>query len=756
MGVLWCLSRVLDAEAQPVPAPDEPPVAASALATGPVADAPELFRERTRPLADLGADLAAPDSAVRLRAFDALRSLSASRVADVEARLRHLRLTADPPAAAVFNSLVEVRHHLGLASADDPTDLALGVRRLLEAPRAPSRTMLQVTERLALLRGLEHMDSLAADRVMVGFFQRGWAAWQWEARHLVGRRGLRMLPALIEGRSAGNPDVRRWAVGSCRRLGVDSVGAAVQMVAPTQLPDVLRAYAALSDLNAMPAVISFVDHPDDAVREASREATESYERNAIWQLRLAYRNKLGENADLRWSWATTMRRLFDALDARRLAPANELLDEGLAAAGRRDWDVMRERYDRALRREPLLPRRPEMSAGYAAEATQRLDVLADSTDAQAVDGALGLLRRAVRLAPEHPDAGSWRATVAFHEAERARSRGVLDEGAYEAVLAARPNHPGAAAVLADIEDGGVGEVDGIGRSLAARILFFLGVLCFLPYRRLAALTHVALQRMGPATRAVRALVVRGWARRRLPVAAPDPVDLGAVLESDPSVQHASAPTPGAPPVTGADRAAGSRLGPVYRTARRLAFFVRSLGRTWLARHPGSGGGGLRALARRGQAARRSVMDRLSKVSGLGALTAWLRRPRIEADRAKAPRRRPSLAEVRSTLSMLASPEPPKLNTPWERKTAPLGATTPAAPVRVSGAALETEGLASRGDDELAALLFGDSEPGIEVESGARHALRASPTPARDLVSTLTQFAHDTSPGLLEAPDTLPG
>jgi hypothetical protein len=219
------------------------------------------------------------------------------------------------------------------------------------------------------------MDSLAADRVMIGFFQRGWSVWQWEARHVVGRRGLRMLPALIEGRSAGNPEVRRWAVGSIRRLGVDSVGAAVQMAPPAQLPDVLRAYASLSDLNAMPAVITFVDHPDAAVRDASREATASYERNAIWQLRLAYRNKLGENADLAWSWQTTMQRLFDGLDARRLGPANELLAEGLEAAQRGDWETMRERYDRALRREPLLPRRSEMAAGYVAEATQRLEAL---------------------------------------------------------------------------------------------------------------------------------------------------------------------------------------------------------------------------------------------------------------------------------------------------------------------------------------------------------------------------------------------
>ncbi|MBK6813046.1 MAG: hypothetical protein IPG81_30065 [Sandaracinaceae bacterium] len=153
------------------------------VAAAPVANSPELVRERTRPLAELGTDLASPDRAVRVRAFDTLRTLSASRVADVEARLRDLRLTSDPPSAAAFNALVEVRHHMGFEGADNPVDLALGVRQLLGAQRTPGATMLQVAERLALLRGLEFMDSLAADRVMIGFFQRGWSVWQWEARH---------------------------------------------------------------------------------------------------------------------------------------------------------------------------------------------------------------------------------------------------------------------------------------------------------------------------------------------------------------------------------------------------------------------------------------------------------------------------------------------------------------------------------------------------------------------------------------------
>ena len=826
--VLGLTARVV---AQEPPQPHEPQAApadavgVAPVAAAPVANSPELVRERTRPLAELGTDLASPDRAVRVRAFDTLRTLSASRVADVEARLRDLRLTSDPPSAAAFNALVEVRHHMGFEGADNPVDLALGVRQLLGAQRTPGATMLQVAERLALLRGLEFMDSLAADRVMIGFFQRGWSVWQWEARHVVGRRGLRMLPALIEGRSAGNPEVRRWAVGSIRRLGVDSVGAAVQMAPPAQLPDVLRAYASLSDLNAMPAVITFVDHPDAAVRDASREATASYERNAIWQLRLAYRNKLGENADLAWSWQTTMQRLFDGLDARRLGPANELLAEGLEAARRGDWETMRERYDRALRREPLLPRRSEMAAGYVAEATQRLDALTGTDDAPAVDAALTLLRRAVRLAPEHPEVSTWRATVAFHEAERMRQLGVLDEGAYEAVLVARPDHAGAAAVLADIEDGGVGEVEPSGSLLAAQLLTLLGILLLLPYGRLQPLAQRA--RSTAATAAARAW---GLAQQRAPVRAStvsdadslpssvsdsvsvsvtasvsvsvsDSVSVSASASDSDSVSvsdsasdsdsvsvsdSVSASASDSDSVSVSDSVSDSasvsdsvsvsgpasvrpsprdwltstsqRLQPLHRAARRVGFFLRSL--ALLPKRAGSAATPAHPSRAR-QHAERLFASASARVPAFGQVAARVRRPRLEAASRKVRRKLPSLVELRSTLAMLASSEPPQLSPSAEpqRQRALMEPEVVPAPATVATLmlehALDVDRLASSHDAELDELLFGDSEPGLDT-ADEQLAQPMSPLAAHDLFVALAQLSHDTSPGLLEAPDTLPG
>jgi hypothetical protein len=69
--------------------------------------------------------------------------------------------------------------------------------------------------------------------------------------------------------------------------------------------------------------------------------------------------------------------------------------------------------------------------------------------------------------------------------------------------------------------------------------------------------------------------------------------------------------------------------------------------------------------------------------------------------------------------------------------------------------LDVDRLASSHDAELDELLFGDSEPGLDT-ADEQLAQPMSPLAAHDLFVALAQLSHDTSPGLLEAPDTLPG
>jgi hypothetical protein len=139
----------------------------------------------------------------------------------------------------------------------------------------------------------------------------------------------------------------------------------------------------------------------------------------------------------------------------------------------------------------------------------------------------------------------------------------------------------------------------------------------------------------------------------------------------------------------------------------------------------------------------------------------VRRPRVEAAGHKVRRKLPSLVELRSTLAMLASSEPPQLSPSAEpqRQRAlvqPEVAPTPATVATLMlDQALDVEDLASSNDAELDELLFGDSEPGLDT-ADEQLAQPVSPLASHDLLMALAQLAHDTSPGLLEAPDTLPG
>jgi hypothetical protein len=226
-----------------------------------------------------------------------------------------------------------------------------------------------------------------------------------------------------------------------------------------------------------------------------------------------------------------------------------------------------------------------------------------------------------------------------------------------------------------------------------------------------------------------------------------------------SVQE-SAPNASAPSPSGALSALVARLQPLQRGVRRVAFFVRSLARTVLPARWRSGVAS--ALpSRAGQHSARVLASVTSKLPALAPLAALSRRARSAAATPKPRRKLPSLVELRSTLSMLASSEPPQLTPPSEPRPLPVPASrqVPFSPLphgaQALSGALDADELIGDSDADLDELLFGDSEPGLDT---ADEALGQPPTAAasHDLLVALAQLAHDTSPGLLEAPDTLPG
>ncbi|MBK6813048.1 MAG: hypothetical protein IPG81_30075 [Sandaracinaceae bacterium] len=139
----------------------------------------------------------------------------------------------------------------------------------------------------------------------------------------------------------------------------------------------------------------------------------------------------------------------------------------------------------------------------------------------------------------------------------------------------------------------------------------------------------------------------------------------------------------------------------------------------------------------------------------------MRRPRLEAASRKVRRKLPSLVELRSTLAMLASSEPPQLSPSAEpqRQRALMEPEVVPAPATVATLmlehALDVDRLASSHDAELDELLFGDSEPGLDT-ADEQLAQPMSPLAAHDLLWRSRSCPTTRAQGCLEAPDTLPG
>ncbi|HJL00148.1 MAG TPA: hypothetical protein RMH85_10370 [Polyangiaceae bacterium LLY-WYZ-15_(1-7)] len=359
-------------------------------------------------------DLRAEDPAKRARAVERLGHLPPSALGAIDARVAYTRRQIIPGEDG-YDALRAFRHATGSRRADDMVDIEPGILPTLAERR--DAIIGRSAERLLLIRSLERMGTLEAQRRIGDVLALTPEMWRWERRRIVHRHGEALLPALVVLRGHDDRDVRRWARVSIDELGMSNPATALQTEDLGRLAELVGAYAEIRELDAMPVTISFVDHPDDRVREAARAAMEAYGRNALWQFRIAFRHKLDEEAPLEWGWRRTMRALYERLDERRLAPVNARIDAALEALEAGRHEEAERALDAVLRDAPEPPR-----PGIVGDALLRLGV--------ARGDELGGLRRALWLAPDAPEAARWRGRRIFLEAEADRARGVLDAEGY--------------------------------------------------------------------------------------------------------------------------------------------------------------------------------------------------------------------------------------------------------------------------------------------------------------------------------------
>jgi hypothetical protein len=431
--------------------------------------------------------LGSEDEAVRREAFERLTSLDEEALPAIEQRIRQYRL----PRERVHDITADhemrgFRRAAGDPEEDPDYDIVNGV--LPHLRRRQFRSAVQMAERVALMRALQRIDTMDAYRQLVDLTAVHDRLWGPERRRIAMRAGLRMTPVLIECRMHSSTRVRAWARRTSIELGVAEPVDAVQRVDVRLLPEVLRSYGRVRDMDAMQVIVGFLGHQRTSVREAARHAIGEYGRNAIWQLRRAYRLQRRQAADPSWSAERTLAELLRVLDEERIGAARADLDAGLAAMRDGRLAEVERRLDRVLAIAPSPPRLTEIATAYAAIGADRLD-RGDRP------GALRAYRRAARLAPAAEGMREWQAQIAFAEAEERRAAGVLDLPGYRRALELDPGHEAAADALERHSEEGAASTRGLRNAAvigAAVLLALLGVFLVWPRRRREAALPVAV------------------------------------------------------------------------------------------------------------------------------------------------------------------------------------------------------------------------------------------------------------------------
>ena len=251
--------------------------------------------------------------------------------------------------------------------------------------------------------------------------------------------GDRAVAALIEARRDPANETRTWASNLLESMGKRTPGEAVQVKDNQALADVLRAYAGIKDLDALPVVLSFVSSDRAQVRAAARAATLAYGQDALWKLREAYAALMGEQAPEGITAEDLAKKLFDSYDRFRLQEVYALLSKGLAEQKDEKLPAAIADFDEALARQPMLDRRAEMVPAYVA--------YGESLEGKDRPAALATLRKALRLDEAGPQSSHVRSELAYLEGEDLLARGIADTEPFEQALAFDPQNAHARAEL---------------------------------------------------------------------------------------------------------------------------------------------------------------------------------------------------------------------------------------------------------------------------------------------------------------------
>ena len=431
LGALLACALMVAAPGTAVAQPGSPPAASAP----PLVSTPDpgpggmTSEELDRLLAPLTGD----DAEARRTAAKTIGELGQDALPAITKKLTELRKT---PGAAVVAAIKPAK----VAEGGDLCEAMLKLRASGTPDTLGAKTTLTTA---ALIRALAHAGTTPAIRQLVKLAGDANGAYRPELTRQTRALGDKAVPALIESRKDASSEVRHWASNQLEAMGKRIPGDAVQTRDNQVLADVLHAFGTVRDLDAVPVILSFVNSDRVQVRSAARDALTAFGQDAVWKLREAFANLTGKAAPDGWPASEVAKELFAAYDRFRLQEVYGLLEDGLKKDKEGKTDEAIAAFDKVLARQPMLDRRGEMVPAYVAQA-QKLE----DTDAVA---ALGVLRKAERLAPEGPRSSQIKAEIAYLEGKDLLARGIPDTEPFKRALVLDPTHVKARAELERME-----------------------------------------------------------------------------------------------------------------------------------------------------------------------------------------------------------------------------------------------------------------------------------------------------------------
>jgi tetratricopeptide (TPR) repeat protein len=419
----------------------------------------------------LAAPARAADGEVEIAALTASEDASSRRDA-----LKQIEALGPTSVPAIAKTLADLRREKDIRAAVQKArerDRPL-LDALVESREPGAKSALVVA---ALANALARIATTAAIRPLLRIAVDHDGAFKPEIARYVKTLGDRALPALLETKKEAS-ELRHWSYAQLESMGKRIPGDAVQTKDNTVLPEVLRTFAAIRELDALPVLLSFVNSDRVEVRTAARDAILEFGQDANWKVREAYANVTGKPTPEGWPATQTAKELFAAYDRLRLQEVYGLLDDGLAKAKEGATEEAIARFDKVLARQPLIERRTEMVPAY----------LQRAYDLEPTDRVLAraTFEKAIQLWPDGPRVPAMRAELAYLDGMDSLARGVPDTEPFRHALELDPTHEKARAEIARIESESIereGRFRMIAAALAVVIVAALGFILFGGSRR---------------------------------------------------------------------------------------------------------------------------------------------------------------------------------------------------------------------------------------------------------------------------------